>query len=66
MLSFIDENRDVWVGWSYWAAGAWPPSYFTSVQPVNGVDRPQMSVLLDHLRRARQGAERGAEKGTVR
>lgn len=62
MLAFIDENRDVWVGWSYWAAGAWPPSYFTSVQPVNGADRPQMSVLLNHLRRIRQGPEKGAAR----
>ncbi|MBN9050298.1 MAG: glycoside hydrolase family 5 protein [Rhizobiales bacterium] len=60
MLTFIDENRDVWVGWSYWAAGAWPPSYFTSVQPVNGVDRPQMSVLLNHLGRPQERANKGA------
>ena len=49
MLKYMDDNRDVWMGWSYWAAGAWPPSYFTSVQPVNGQDRPQMAVLLRHL-----------------
>jgi len=40
MLKLMDDNREVWIGWSYWAAGAWPPSYFTSVQPVNGADRP--------------------------
>jgi endoglucanase len=45
MLSFMQENRDVWLGWTYWAAGAWPASYFTSVQPVNGVAPPQMAVL---------------------
>lgn len=45
MLAYMDSNRDVWLGWAYWAAGAWPPSYFTSVQPVNGADRPQMTVL---------------------
>jgi endoglucanase len=49
MLTFMGENRDVWLGWTYWAAGAWPASYFTSVQPVNGEDRPQMSVLLKHV-----------------
>ena len=58
MLKFIDGNRDVWTGWSYWAAGAWPPSYFTSVEPVGGVDRPQMSVLLNHLQPCRQGDAR--------
>lgn len=51
MLKFLGDNRDLWIGWSYWAAGAWPPSYFTSVQPVNGADTPQMTVLLNHLAR---------------
>jgi endoglucanase len=55
MLTFIDENRDVWIGWSYWAAGAWPPSYFTSIQPVDGSDRPQMSVLLGHIKARQKG-----------
>ena len=54
MLAHIDKNRDVWLGWTYWAAGAWPARYFTSVQPVNGVDTPQMQVLLKHVPGARQ------------
>lgn len=54
MLGFIDKNRDVWLGWTYWAGGAWPPRYFTSVQPVNGVDTPQMTVLMNHVVRAPQ------------
>ena len=49
MLTHMTQNGDVWLGWTYWAAGFWPPSYFTSVQPVGGEDRPQMSVLLKHL-----------------
>lgn len=49
MLGFMDQNRDAWLGWTYWAAGAWPPRYFTSVQPVDGVDTPQMKVLLKHV-----------------
>jgi endoglucanase len=49
MLTHLAENSEVWLGWTYWAAGFWPPSYFTSVQPVNGEDRPQMSVLLKHV-----------------
>lgn len=59
MLKYIDDNRDVWLGWTYWAAGAWPPSYFTSVQPVNGADRPQMAILLNHLSRAHQSTNTG-------
>jgi len=49
MLEKMAEQRGAWIGWTYWAAGAWPASYFTSVQPVNGEDRPQMAVLLKHL-----------------
>jgi endoglucanase len=49
MLAHMAENGGVWLGWTYWAAGFWPPSYSTSVQPVDGEDRPQMSVLLKHL-----------------
>jgi endoglucanase len=53
MLGYIDRNRDAWLGWTYWAAGAWPARYFTSVQPVDGADTPQMRVLLKHVARAR-------------
>ncbi len=60
MLKYMDDNRDVWVGWTYWAAGAWPPSYFTSVQPVNGQDRPQMAVLLRHLSAPAESTGSGA------
>jgi endoglucanase len=49
MLEFMAQNRDVWLGWTYWAAGPWPNNYFTSVQPNGGVDRPQMLVLLKHV-----------------
>lgn len=53
MLKFMDDNREVWIGWTYWAAGAWPPNYFTSVQPADGADRPQMAVLLKYRSRVR-------------
>lgn len=52
MLTFMDQNRDVWAGWTYWAAGSrWPDTYFASVQPIQatGQERPQMSVLVEHL-----------------
>ncbi len=45
-LGFMNANSDVWLGWTYWAGGAWwPKDYFTSVQPLSGKDRPQMAVL---------------------
>jgi endoglucanase len=45
-MALMAQNTDVWLGWTYWAGGAWwPRDYFTSVQPLGGKDRPQMAVL---------------------
>ncbi len=49
MLAFMQTNSDVWLGWSYWLAGAWATNDPFSIQPVNGVDRPQMQVLQPYL-----------------
>jgi endoglucanase len=46
MLRHMSDNRDVWIGWAYWAAGAWwPHDYALSIQPVAGKERPQMKIL---------------------
>ena len=51
VLRFMAENDDVWIGWTYWAGGAWWPSdYFTSIQPSDGKDRPQMTILQKYAR----------------
>jgi endoglucanase len=51
VLKFMAENNDVWLGWTYWAAGSWwPKDYFTSIEPLDGRDRPQMSVLEKYIR----------------
>ena len=49
ILNYVDANSDVWLGWTYWAAGPWWGNYFMSIEPENGNDRLQMSVLLQHL-----------------
>ena len=47
LLRTMNDNADVWIGWTYWAAGRWwPPTYPLSVQPLDGRDRPQMASLL--------------------
>jgi len=51
MLLFMKQNSDVWSGWAYWAAGPWPPTYFTSIQPIDGQDRPQMNILRKYIGR---------------
>jgi len=43
-LNAISSNPNI-TGGTYWAAGPWWGSYPLSVEPTNGVDKPQMSVL---------------------
>ena len=50
MLSHIDANSDVYLGWSWWSAGPWwPTNYFLLLEPQNSVDAPQMATLAAHL-----------------
>ncbi|MBW1708218.1 MAG: hypothetical protein JRJ86_24205, partial [Deltaproteobacteria bacterium] len=49
MLSYIDNHADVWLGWTYWAAGPWWGEYKFTIEPINGEDRPQMVPLSKHL-----------------
>ncbi|MEP7359232.1 MAG: glycoside hydrolase family 5 protein, partial [Anaerolineales bacterium] len=50
MLGYLDQNADVWLGWTYWAAGPRWGEYIFTVEPLNGTDRPQMAVLRRYLR----------------
>lgn len=54
MLGYIESNDDVWLGWTWWAAGPWYTSYFFSLEPnnlgqPNQSERVQMSVLRPHF-----------------
>ncbi|NTI73077.1 glycoside hydrolase family 5 protein [Rhizobium rhizogenes] len=50
VLGIMNDNDDVWLGWSYWAAGDWwAPDEPLNVQPHDGRDKPQMKVLADGL-----------------
>jgi endoglucanase len=48
MVTYMRDNPDIYLGWSYWAAGPrWPPDYFTSIEPRRGgADGPQMQALM--------------------
>jgi endoglucanase len=50
LLRFLSANRDVWLGWAYWAGGPWWGDYMFSVAPKDGQDRPQMRVLTTYAR----------------
>ena len=54
LLGFIEQNADVWLGWTWWAAGAWwKPDYPFNVQPgKDGSEQPQMPLLSRHARTA--------------
>ncbi|OWV81074.1 cellulase [Rhizobium sp. R634] len=45
----MSGNSDVWLGWSYWAAGEWwPANEPFNVQPRKGeAERPQMRLLAE-------------------
>lgn len=51
MMSYMTANSDVWLGWTWWAAGPWWGAYLFSLEPTSNftVDRPAMSVLRAHL-----------------
>ena len=48
MLTYMQQNTDVWQGMTYWAGGPWWGNYMFSIEPQNGVDKPQMAVLVKH------------------
>jgi len=50
----MDQNKDVWTGYTYWSAGPWWGKYAYSVEPTGlkenaPADKNQMAVLLKHL-----------------
>jgi endoglucanase len=47
MLAYMEDNRDVWLGWTWWAAGPWWGEYMFALDPdSSGSDRPQLAVAL--------------------
>jgi endoglucanase len=49
MTRSMQARPDVYLGWTYWAAGPWwPRDYFTLIEPRSG-DAPQMAALLPYL-----------------
>lgn len=50
MVSAVESRPDVWLGWSYWAAGDWwKPSEPLNIQPSDSGDRPQMQTLQSYF-----------------
>jgi endoglucanase len=49
MLTSMERDRDVWLGWTWWAGGSWWGDYPFSLQPKDGTHKPQMAWLRPHL-----------------
>ena len=49
MLTAMERDRDVWAGFTWWAAGPWWGDYMFTLEPKNGQDRPQLAYLAGHL-----------------
>ena len=49
LLASIEQNADVWLGWTWWAAGPWWANYMFTLEPTSNytVDQPAMAVLKD-------------------
>lgn len=50
MLNYMNDNDDVWIGWTWWAGGPWWQNYMFTIEPTNlgqpnQADRPVMGVL---------------------
>jgi endoglucanase len=50
LLTYLEDNDDVWIGWAWWAGGPWwSDSYQLLLDPRGGEDQPQMAWLEPHL-----------------
>jgi len=51
MLSYMQSNSDVWIGWTWWAAGPWWNSYIFTLEPSDNftTDAAQMAWLTPYL-----------------
>jgi hypothetical protein len=48
-LQHMQNNTDVWLGWTFWAAGPMWTNYPFSIEPVPNYIFPQMEVLTKYL-----------------
>jgi hypothetical protein len=54
MMTYMEANSDVWLGWTWWAAGPWWGEYMFTAEPTNlgqpnEADRASLDVLQPHF-----------------
>ncbi len=64
LLAYLSQNVDVVQGWLWWAAGPWWGTYQLSLEPANGVDKPQMTWLAPYLSNS-TSVDAGSDTGSV-
>nr|AWM99292.1 glycoside hydrolase family 5 [Rhizophlyctis rosea] len=49
--AYLDANSDVWIGWTWWAAGPWWGDYMYSIEPssVTSGDAAQTKILKKYF-----------------
>lgn len=50
MDKFLDLADQNCLSWFYWAGGMWSSTYPLSLEPIKGIDRPQMVLLRKKLK----------------
>jgi endoglucanase len=51
-LQYLSSHQ---IPWNYWAAGQWWKDYPLSIEPIKGVDQPQLAVLQKYLKASEMG-----------
>lgn len=49
VLAYMAQHETEWLGWSYWAAGAWWGEYMFSIHSLDPVAAPQFKRLQPYL-----------------
>ncbi len=49
------QDKEAWLGWTYWSAGPWWGSYPLSIQPVDGKEAAQATLLREFLSNSPSG-----------
>ena len=44
MLTLMEKNSDVWLGWNWWGGGPWWGSYMFTIEP-SSIDQPVLGAL---------------------
>ncbi len=50
LKKFLDMSNTACLDWFMWAGGGWRETYELSLEPINGIDRPQIELLRQGLK----------------